>query len=102
MKIDKQAKGQYKYITDCHCCDTQDIHCLQTNIIGIPRHGQKQKYYFCKVCANSFIANAFLYPETRSNADVIKAIGWITNQLLKEIRDLKQQIYNEQRNNKTK
>lgn len=42
--------------------------------------------FFCEVCANTFIANQFKYPEQCSNHELQKSIAILGNMILEEIR----------------
>lgn len=64
----------------CDCCgyptETKTYH------TGIPR----QNFDLCVVCASTHLSKAVTYPDQCGDGDIRKAIGWIANKLLEEIR----------------
>lgn len=70
----------------CECCDSTDVP-LKT--YGMNRHWPQEdkKKWLCILCASTAAGNAFEYPEQyRGSADILSAISFVGNMILKEIR----------------
>lgn len=45
-----------------------------------------KKIYMCKICRETLIGNAYLWPKQYEASDVLRTIGWVANMLRDEIR----------------
>ncbi len=54
---------------------------------------QSETRYLCRVCATTFISKATQYPTQCGPDDVLQALGWVANELLNRIEELRKELH---------
>lgn len=67
----------------CYSCGRDDVEVKEST-----QNKTGGKVQLCKICRNTHIGLATIYPGSDPNESVLRSLGWIANEIIQEIRNV--------------
>jgi hypothetical protein len=72
---------------ECQCCEYEtDLTAYSAEVGPAPHLRVRREIWLCEVCASTPLSQAYERPDTVEDPGLYRALGWIANRILKEIR----------------